>query len=332
MDWAISTVATASLRLARKPFSCPMMAPMRALASLMWRQVGAGLRLLPAFEKGARVVGKGADRGQRLVQFMGDAGRHLPQHGQLARLDQLVTGWSAVQVRSVAAWRICASRSSLAWRSSAVCARPSLTSSSPAARCNAAFAAWRSSSRRRRWSRAQAATVALAATRAAASAHRAAMRCTRPGAGNSISCHPRRPTVVRRGMRRRLAVDGRDDASCPYWSVCGQFALGGRAPGVQAAVLPLRPVGLRKTTSARSASTMVSSAAGPVALEFVQADLDRDHAAHGARLRRAVAVHWLGDEVTGFAGGAADAVKAPGAPVPALRENTDGSRSSCPRR
>jgi hypothetical protein len=53
-------------------------------------KVAGRLFRLAAFQEGAGVVGKGADRGQRLVQFMRHAGRHLAQHGQFAGLHHLV--------------------------------------------------------------------------------------------------------------------------------------------------------------------------------------------------------------------------------------------------
>ncbi len=44
----------------------------------------------PLLQQGLPIIGIGADGGQRLTQFMVDAGRHLPQRCQLGRLYQLI--------------------------------------------------------------------------------------------------------------------------------------------------------------------------------------------------------------------------------------------------
>ena len=57
-------------------------------------EVADGVVRQPALEQAARVVGVVANRGQRLVQLVADAGRHLPESGHLGRLDQLGLGFA----------------------------------------------------------------------------------------------------------------------------------------------------------------------------------------------------------------------------------------------
>ncbi|MNO86222.1 hypothetical protein D3C76_776160 [compost metagenome] len=55
-------------------------------------EVAAGHVEIAALEEAHGVAGEGAQGGQRLVQFVGDAGGHLPDHRQLAGLHQTVLG------------------------------------------------------------------------------------------------------------------------------------------------------------------------------------------------------------------------------------------------
>ncbi|SVJ72947.1 Uncharacterised protein [Klebsiella pneumoniae] len=55
-------------------------------------EVGAGGLQLAALEEAHGVAGQRTQRRQRLVEFVGDAGGHLPDHRQLASLDQFVLG------------------------------------------------------------------------------------------------------------------------------------------------------------------------------------------------------------------------------------------------
>lgn len=56
--------------------------------------------LLAAIEQHARVVREAAQRRERLVQFMRDAGRHLAERGELARLDQFVVRGAQLLLRA----------------------------------------------------------------------------------------------------------------------------------------------------------------------------------------------------------------------------------------
>lgn len=53
-------------------------------------QVGAGDVQLTAFQEAHGVAGQGPQCGQRLVQFVGDAGRHLADGRQFSGLDQFI--------------------------------------------------------------------------------------------------------------------------------------------------------------------------------------------------------------------------------------------------
>ena len=53
-------------------------------------QIGDGLRGLAALEKRARVVAERADGDERLIDFVRQAGRHLAEHGELARMDDFL--------------------------------------------------------------------------------------------------------------------------------------------------------------------------------------------------------------------------------------------------
>ena len=59
-------------------------------------QIGAGGVGLLAFDKLDGITGQGAQGGQRLVQFVGNAGGQLAQHGQFAGLHQIVLGLAQV--------------------------------------------------------------------------------------------------------------------------------------------------------------------------------------------------------------------------------------------
>ncbi|BCD89499.1 hypothetical protein PSm6_59060 [Pseudomonas solani] len=59
-------------------------------------EVGAGHVQRAALEEAHGVAGEGAQGGQGLVEFVGDAGGHLPDHRQLAGLDQSVLGLAQV--------------------------------------------------------------------------------------------------------------------------------------------------------------------------------------------------------------------------------------------
>ncbi|MNQ75112.1 hypothetical protein D3C85_898920 [compost metagenome] len=61
-------------------------------------QVAAGHVEGAALEEAHGVAGQGAQRRQRLVEFVGDAGGHLPDHRQLAGLDQFVLGLAQVRL------------------------------------------------------------------------------------------------------------------------------------------------------------------------------------------------------------------------------------------
>ena len=53
-------------------------------------EVFAGLFRVAALKKDFGARHEGSDRGERLVHFMRDSGRHLPERGKLAGLHQFV--------------------------------------------------------------------------------------------------------------------------------------------------------------------------------------------------------------------------------------------------
>jgi hypothetical protein len=65
------------------------------------RQVGLHGLQCTALQQHAGVVVEGPQRGQRLVDLVRDAGRHLPRHGQLAGLHQLVLRRAQRALRAV---------------------------------------------------------------------------------------------------------------------------------------------------------------------------------------------------------------------------------------